>query len=44
MAYGTQHSINETSPVRVGAFIDRGFLSPVGLDSDVNDNLRRLPM
>jgi len=41
MTYATQH-INETNPVRVGAFIDRGLLVPVGFD--VNHILRRLPM
>jgi len=41
MTYSTQQS-NETNPVRVGAFIDRGLLSSVGFD--VNHILRRLPM
>ncbi len=44
MTYSTQHSINETSSIRVGAFIDRGLRAPVGFGFDVNHNLRRLPM
>jgi hypothetical protein len=43
MTYSTQH-INETSPVRVGAFIDRGLSAPVGFGFDVNHILKRLPM
>jgi hypothetical protein len=47
MTYSTQHineTRRETSPVRVGAFIDRGLSAPVGFGFDVNHILKRLPM